>query len=245
MKSLFKKTALLSLLGLSAFAANANVAIVEKNLKKNFPATTITSVEESPIKGIYELTLGKSLAYTDVTGEYFLFGDIIRMKDQQNMTSPKRDELQKIDFSTLPLKDAITYKKGKGERKLAVFSDPQCPYCKRLEVELMKLDNVTIYVFTNPLASLHPEARSLSKKIWCSKDKNKAWRDYLISGIQPVGDGLCTNPVDSNVKLSKQLGFDGTPMALLEDGTVVAGAVSAGELDYKLDKVALEKKNKK
>lgn len=109
----------------------------------------------------------------------------------------------------------------------------------------MKLDNVTIYVFTNPLVGLHPEARNLSKKIWCSKDKQKAWRDYLISSIEPTSDGLCVNPVDSNVQLSRELGFDGTPMTILEDGTVVAGAVSVGELDYKLDKVAIAKANKK
>ncbi|NNH77399.1 DsbC family protein [Acinetobacter sp. ANC 5380] len=233
---------LIALMGLTSMAANADVSTVTKNLKARFPATEIKNVEQSPIKGVYEITLGKSIAYTDESGEYFLFGDVIRMKDQQNMTSPKRDELKKVDFSTLPFKDAITYKKGKGERKLAVFSDPQCPYCKRLEVELMKLDNVTIYVFTNPLTSLHPEARNLSKKIWCSKDKSKAWRDYLISGIEPTSDGQCTNPVDANVKLSRDLGFDGTPMTLLVDGTVVAGAVSAGELDYKLDKAELSKK---
>lgn len=242
MKNLLKKTFLASLVGFAAVAANADVSTVKANLKNKFPATEITAVEESPIKGVYEVTLGKNLAYTDITGDYFLFGDVIRMKDQQNMTSPKRDELKKIDFSALPLKDAIVYKKGKGERKLAVFSDPQCPYCKRLEVELMKLDNVTIYVFTNPLVSLHPDARNLSKKIWCSKDKSKAWRDYLISGIEPNSDGLCKNPVDANIKLSRDLGFDGTPMTLLADGTIVAGAVSAGELDYKLDKAELAKK---
>lgn len=244
MKS-FKKVVLGLVAAMAVVSAQADVSTLQANLNKNYPATKVTSVDVTPIKGIYEVVLGKNLAYTDVTGDYFLFGDIIRMKDQSNLSSQKRDELKKIDFTALPFKDAITYKRGNGSRKLAVFSDPQCPFCKRLETELMKLDNVTIYVFTNPLVGLHPEARNLSKKIWCSKDKQKAWRDYLISSIEPTSDGLCVNPVDSTVQLSRELGFDGTPMTILEDGTVVAGAVSVGELDYKLDKVAIAKANKK
>ncbi|WP_411688744.1 DsbC family protein [Acinetobacter indicus] len=242
---LLKKVALGLVASMTIVSAQADVSTLKANLKKNYPATKVTSVESSPIKGIYEVVLGKNLAYTDESGDYFLFGDVIRMKDQQNMTSPKRDELKKISFNSLPFKDAITYKRGNGARKLAVFSDPQCPFCKRLEAELMKLDNVTIYVFLNPLVGLHPEARNLSKKIWCSKDKQKAWREYLISSIEPTSDGLCENPVDSTVQLSRDLGFDGTPMTVLEDGTIVAGAVSVGELDYKLDKVAIDKANKK
>lgn len=241
----FNKLLLGLALSVSVVSANADIATLKANLKKNYPATKVTSVDTTPIKGVYEVVLGKNLAYTDESGEFFLFGDIIRMKDQSNLTSPKRDELKKIDFKALPFKDAIVYKRGNGSRKLAVFSDPQCPFCKRLEPELMKLDNVTIYVFTNPLVSLHPDARNISKKIWCSKDKQKAWREYLVSSIEPTSDGMCENPVDANVQLSRELGFDGTPMTILEDGTVVAGAVSAGELDYKLDKVAIAKANNK
>lgn len=222
--------------------ALASVAQVESNLAKQYPATKIASVSETPIKGIYEVVLGKNLVYTDVQASHFLFGDIIRMKDQVNISSPKRDELKKIDFNKLPFADAIKYVKGDGSRRIAVFSDPDCPYCRQLEPQLAKLDNVTIYLFTNPLASLHPTARNTTKKIWCAKDSGKAWREYVISGIEPNSDGNCENPVDRNIQLSRELGFDGTPMTLLEDGTVVAGAVSAGELDYKLDKVAAAKK---
>lgn len=240
-----KKTVFGLVAAVTVMSAQADVSALKANLKKNYPATKVASVDTTPIKGVYEVVLGKNLAYTDESGEYFLFGDIIRMKDQSNLTSSKRDELKKIDFKSLPIKDAITYKRGDGSRKLAVFSDPQCPYCKRLELELLKLDNVTIYVYTNPLVSLHPDARNLSKKIWCSKDQQKAWREYLVSSIEPTSDGMCENPVDSNVQLSRELGFDGTPMTILEDGSVVAGAVSIGELDYKLDKVAIAKANKK
>jgi thiol:disulfide interchange protein DsbC len=231
------------LLGMTS--AFADLATVKANLKIQYPSTTITSVEESPIKGIYEVVLGKNITYTDESAKFFLFGDVIRMSDQTNLTSPKRDDLKKLDFASLPLKDAIKYTKGNGSRKIAVFSDPQCPFCKKLEAELLKLDNVTIYIFTNPIVGLHPEARNLSKKIWCSKDKAKAWREYLLSSIEPKSDGLCENPVDRNIGLAQSLGLNGTPMSVLEDGSVIEGSVSFGELDYKLDKVANDLKNKK
>lgn len=222
--------------------ANASVDTVKANLSKLYPATTVTSVTASPISGIYELVLGKNIAYTDESAQFFVFGDIIRMKDQVNLTDPRRDELKKIDFKELPFEQAIKFKNGKGERKLAVFSDPDCPFCKRLELELRKLDNVTVYVFPMPLASLHPNARTISKKIWCSADRAAAWRSYLLDGVQPSSDGLCENPIDKVVALGKSLNFDGTPMSVLEDGTVVPGALSASELDYKLDKVAAKLK---
>lgn len=230
---------------LLSMTASASVEQLKSNLAKLYPATTVGSVAETPIQGIYEVVLGKNLTYTDVSGAYFLFGDIIRMKDQVNISSPKRDELKKIDFKTLPFEDAIKYVQGNGSRKLAVFSDPDCPFCHQLEVQLKKMENVTIYLFTNPLVGLHPNARNTSKKIWCSKDQGKAWRDYVLNSIAPTSDGECKNPVDRNIQLSRELGFDGTPMTVLVDGTIIAGAVSAGELDYKLDKLANANKGSK
>ena len=96
MKS-FKKVVLGLVAAMAVVSAQADVSTLQANLKKNYPATKVTSVDVTPIKGIYEVVLGKNLAYTDVTGDYFLFGDIIRMKDQSNLSSQKRDELKKID----------------------------------------------------------------------------------------------------------------------------------------------------
>lgn len=222
-----------ALVGTSAFA---DLNTVHKNFQAKYPNTTITSIEDTPIKGIYEVVLGQNIAYTDVTGEYFLFGSMVRMSDQQDLTAVKREELSKVSFGDLPFDKAITMKKGKGERKIAVFSDPDCPFCKRLEQELQKLDNVTIYVFLNPLKQLHPQAVETSKKIWCSKDKALAWKDYMLGGINPSAAANCTNPVNETVKLAQQLGFSGTPTSILEDGTKIIGAKSSSELDYALDR---------
>ena len=71
------------------------------------------------------------------------------------MTEERIAELGKIDVKSLPLNQAIKYVKGKGERTLYIFSDPDCPYCQRLEQNMVGVDNVTVYVFLYPLTSLH------------------------------------------------------------------------------------------
>src|SRR5690606_34233585 len=231
----FLTLAVAAFMSASALAASSTEQ-VEKNFKEKYPNTTITSIDSTPIEGIYEIVLGKNIAYTDESGGYFIFGNMVRMSDQADLTSIKREELNKVNFNDLPFEQAITIKKGKGERKIAVFSDPDCPFCKRLEQELQKVDNVTIYIFLNPLKQLHPQAVETSKKIWCSKDKALAWKDYMLGGINPSAAANCTNPVNETVKLAQQLGFSGTPTSILEDGTKIIGAKSSSELDYALDR---------
>lgn len=230
-----KKTLSFALATLMACSfANATVKDLEKNLIKQYPASNFSNVEETKIKGIYEVTLGKNIAYTDVAGKYFLFGNMVDMATQTDLTAEKREALDKVDFDKLPFDQAIKIVKGKGERKIAVFSDPDCPFCKRLEQEIQKIDNITMYVFLNPLKQLHPRAPEISKQIWCSKDRAGAWQDYLLGGIAPTASSQCENPVDETVRLAQRMGFTGTPMSILVDGTKIMGAKSASELDYAL-----------
>ena len=145
---LFKRLPILFGLMLSMAAqADDGAGNLEKRLKDLYPATRIERVQTSEIPVLYEVTMGKNSAYTDATGRYFIFGHLYDMKTQRDLTAERMGKLQRIDFSRLPLGDAIKTVRGKGERVLAVFSDPDCPYCKRLEAELDKLDNVTLYIF--------------------------------------------------------------------------------------------------
>ncbi len=225
--------------------ANATVKDLEKTLVKQYPASNFSNIEETKIKGIYEVTLGKNIAYTDVAGKYFLFGNMVDMATQTDLTAEKREALDKVDFNKLPFDKAIKIVKGKGERQIAVFSDPDCPFCKRLEQEIQKLDNVTVYIFLNPLKQLHPKAIDISKQIWCSKDRGEAWEDYMLGGIAPTATTTCDNPVDETVRLAQRMGFTGTPMSILVDGTKIMGAKSASELNYALTRSAEKAKQAK
>lgn len=221
-----------------AFAAASTVfagtADVEKRLKEQYPATKITSVRDSQVKGVYEVVMGRNVAYADESGRYMIFGHLYDMKEQKDLTAQRLDEINKIDVSALPLADAIKTVKGDGSRKLYVFSDPDCPFCQRLERETMpKLDNVTIYTFLYPLDGLHPDAKRKAETILCAKDRAKAWNDFMASGKLPDGT-RCDNPVERNIRLASSLGINGTPTIIMSDGAMVPGFVSASELERRL-----------
>jgi len=134
-------------------------------------------------------------------------------------------------LNSLPLNNALKVVKGKGERKLVVFSDVDCPFCRKFEAELTKVDNITVYTFLFPIEGLHPKATQVSRQIWCAPDKNKAWDDYISSGKIPANDGKCPNPVDENVALGAKLGINGTPTIILNNGQRIPGMVPAAKLE--------------
>lgn len=204
---------------------------ITKNLRALYPSTQVDEVRPSPLAGIYEVVMGKNIAYTTSEGRHFLFGHVFDMRTSQDITQQRLDELNKVKFAELPLKDAIKEVHGKGERVLAVFSDPDCPYCKKLEKELPRLDNVTIYTFPYPLAGLHPDAVNKSKSIWCSPKQQAAWHDYLANSKQPSAAIDCDNPIERNIQLGQKMGISGTPTLISADGRVMPGAGSVGEID--------------
>jgi thiol:disulfide interchange protein DsbC len=219
----------------AASAVFAGTGDVEKRLRERYPSTKITEVREGAIKGLYEVVMGRNVAYTDESGRYMIFGHLYDMKEQKDLTAQRLDEINKIDVSTLPLADAIKTVKGNGSRTLYVFSDPDCPFCRRLERETMqKLDNVTIYTFLYPLDGLHPDSKRKAETIWCAKDRAKAWGDFMTSGKLPDGRTQCNNPIERNIRLASSLGINGTPTIIMSDGAMVPGFVPAPELEQRL-----------
>ena len=195
-------------------------ALLQK-LNELYPATRFTSVTGTPIDGVYEVVMGQNVAYVGGDGRHFLFGHLFDMRTQQDLTAAKlgpRDEapaeMHQVNFATLPLQDAVRRVKGDGSRLLAVFSDPRCPYCKALDEELTKLDNVTVYTFLLPW--LGPESRPAAAALWADAAPDRA-NDTTV--------------LDRNLKLASQLGLRGTPMLIAGDGRVSEGARSAEALD--------------
>ena len=213
--------------------AMAAKAIAEK-LKQHYPATRIDQVLPSPLPGIFEVVMGRNVAFSDAEGRYFIFGHLYDMQSQRDLTAERKESLAKIDWSVLPLENSIRFVSGKGERVLSVFSDPDCPFCKKVEVELAKLDNATLYLFPFPIQSLHPNAVARSTAIWCAKDRAQAWRDALAGG-KVAGKGDCENPIAANVALAERLGINGTPTMIARDGRLLPGAASAERISAWLD----------
>jgi thiol:disulfide interchange protein DsbC len=232
MKSLSLALAAAFLLGCGPSVADE--AKIRKTITDQFPGVEIKSVVKTPYAGLYEVFMDGQVVYVDPKAEFAIAGDVLDLKTRRNITQSRLNQLNAIDFSTLPLKDALVTVKGNGQRKIAVFSDIDCPFCRRLEVELAKITDVTIYTFLYPIEGLHPKAVKISKQIWCAPDKVKAWDDYLGQNVLPANDGSCVNPVDSTVAYAKNLGISGTPTIFFENGMRQPGYAEADRLEEML-----------
>ena len=198
---------------------------------------TIKEVNYTPIKGLYEAFVGRNkIVYTDENGQYMLVGNMLDIDNKASLTEKRMNELSKIDFSQLPLDKAIKVTRGDGKRVLAVFSDPDCPYCKRMEGELAKLENVTIYTFLMPIPSLHPDAQKKAVQIWCQPKPAEAWNNWMRKGKMPPAVKECTNPIADIMELGNKLGIDGTPTLAFPNGKIIPGGMPKEALEAELDK---------
>ena len=233
-KSLAKSLALAAALLLSSSFAHANEALIRKTLTEKFPGVQVVSVSKTPYNGLFEVFMDGQLFYADDKAKFVIMGSILDVKTRTNLTQERLDILTAVKWDTLPLTNAIKFVKGKGERKIVVFSDVDCPYCRKFEAELAKVDNITTYTFLYPIAGLHPKAVQTSRQIWCATDKNKAWDDYLGAGKIPANDGKCANPVDDNIALANKLNINGTPTIIFQNGRRAPGAIPAAKLEEML-----------
>ncbi len=207
------------------------VTRIEATLKAAYPATSFRDIRPTPMPGLYEVTMGRNLAYVGGDGRHFLFGHLYDMREQRDLTADRLEAARRIDFANLPLADAITTVRGNGSRVLAVFSDPDCPYCRKLEQELAKLDNVTVHTFLYPLAELHPQARSRAIAVWCAPDRAAAWQVLMLEGKAPPPAAECAHPIDRNIALARNLGVEGTPALFDVRGRHLAGAAPARRIE--------------
>lgn len=203
---------------------------IAQRFKVMYPRTSFREVRKAQVSGLYEVVMGDNIAYTDETGRYFIFGHMFDMKEQVDLTAQRKVEARKAEFPAAFLQNAIKTVKGDGSRVVAVFSDPDCPYCRKLEGELARLDNVTVYTFLYPLESLHPEAKTKAISVWCAQDQRAAWTQTVMTGAAPKLVA-CNNPVNDNLVLGSRLGVVGTPTLIAMDGRVLPGAAPAEQID--------------
>jgi thiol:disulfide interchange protein DsbC len=216
--------------------ALADEALIRKNIAQRLPDfPKIDEVSRTPMPGLWEVRIGVDLLYTDAEGSYLIEGgSIIDTRNRTNLTQQRIAKLTAIKFADLPLKDAMVIKQGNGARKLAVFGDPNCGYCKRLERDLAALKDVTIYTFIYPV--LGPDSDAKSRAIWCTKDAMTSWRKWMLDGATPPRTmGQCnTDAIERNVAFGRKHRINGTPALVFEDGVRVPGAMSAADLERRL-----------
>jgi thiol:disulfide interchange protein DsbC len=215
-------------------APTGEAAAVKKILEQKFPGAEIRYIAKSPYFGLYEAMLGDQMLYTDAKVNQVLVGSVYDIATKQNLTEAKLRKLNRVAFDKLPLDLAFVRVKGNGARKLVIFSDADCPFCHRLETELKKLDNVTIYTFLYPIDQLHPDAARKSKQIWCAPDKVKAWDEFFATGTVPDNNGDCGDPVAKTQAFGETLRINATPTLVFADGTIVPGALPLAQIEKQI-----------
>lgn len=205
---------------------------IRKNFTERFPGIDIANIKPTPFPGLFEVQIGMDLLYTDAQVNYILQGALVDAKSRKDLTAQRLEQLSKVSFSDLPLELAVKQVKGDGTRKLAVFEDPNCGYCKRLHETLQQVDNTTVYTFLFPILS--PDSEIKARNIWCAKDQAATWRAWMLDGKTPP-EANCETPVNTVLELGKKMRVQGTPAIIFADGSRVNGALPLEALQKKLD----------
>jgi thiol:disulfide interchange protein DsbC len=215
-------------------AVLADEATIRKNVSERIPQfPKIDEVAKTAIPGIYEIRIGSELYYTDEQGNYLIAGQLVDTRTRVNLTEERIAKLTAVDFKTLPLKDAMVWKQGTGERKLVVFADPNCGYCKKFERDLQAVKDVTVYTFLYPI--LGGDSPEKSKNIWCAKDNTKAWREWMLNGTAVTESPQCdTSALQRNLAFGQKHRIRGTPGLVFEDGRQQAGALGTEQIEKQL-----------
>lgn len=214
--------------------AVAEEATLKKTVQSHFPDNEIESLKKMPFLGLYEIVVGGELFYTDKNATHFFFGHIVDTKTRVSLTNERLQEImeaRRIPLDSLPLEFAIKTVKGNGERTLAVFTDPHCPYCKKLEKDLVNVTDVTIYTLLYPVLN---GSVKRATEIWCSDDRLKAWDDYMLRDIEPSGKD-CETPISALIQAGQKNKVSGTPTLVFADGTFVGGLIPAEQIEEKMN----------
>ena len=225
------------LAGLLAICASVHAAgdpaeaAIRSNLKERIPQIDkIDEVSKTAMPGLYEVRVnGTDIFYTDAKADYLIHGNLIDTKARRNLTEERVNKLTEIDFSALPLKDSVTIVRGNGARKLAVFEDPNCGYCKRFERDLQNVNNVTVQLFLYPI--LGADSVEKAKNIWCAKDRAAIWNDWMHKE-QAIPSAKCdAAAIQRNLEFGRKYKITGTPTLVFADGQRVPGAINAKQVE--------------
>lgn len=233
---MYKQLFGIALLTALAFHAMADEASVKKAVEAAYPKFKVDSVTKTNYSGLYEVFMGGQILYTDEKMSFLIAeGHLVDPKTKKDITGERLEELTKVDFNSLPFDQAIKVVKGNGSRKMVVFSDVDCPFCKRLEQkELTNITDVTIYTFLYPLQQLHPDAEAKSRSIWCSSNRVKAWQDWILNSQLPKTSGNCEVPLEKVGELARNIGVNSTPTIIFANGRRMLGAQPYQEIEKAL-----------
>lgn len=223
----------LVLLALTVFAVSAIAQdAIKKELEKKFPDVKAERITKTAYGNLVEVYAGGEIFYTDEKVTFLLLGALVDAQTRINISEARLQKLNVINFNELPFENAIKLVRGNGSRRIAIFEDPNCGYCKRFEQDINATDNITAYIFPYPI--LAQDSMDKSKAIWCSTDRLKAWQDLMLREKAPTAKGTCDTPIDKVLALGRKMNVTGTPTTFFEDGERISGALPKDRIEAKL-----------
>lgn len=232
-RTFFITASVLSVLGTACAAGVASER--DHTAAKLFSKTGMKpdAINPSPIPGLFEVVVQRKIFYTDKDAKYLIAGKIFDTTTQTDITGERMAEISKIKWDSLPFKDAIKVVRGKGERRIAVFTDVRCRYCAQLEQSLQQIGNVTVYNFIYPILN----SEELARSIYCAKQPAQAFVDHMLRGTDPkqVRTKCDSSAIDRNLLMGQRYGISGTPAIIFEDGTLFPGALPTEQLELALN----------
>ncbi len=211
--------------------AQVNPESIKAELRKKLPEAPVESVRKTQYGNLYEVVAGGEIFYTDDKASFISLGPIVDLKTKENVTEARLRQVNAMDFKSLPFDHAIKIVRGNGSRKIALFEDPNCGYCKRFERDLQGVSDITVYVFLYPI--LAADSVDKSKAIWCSADPGKAWIDTMVHDRLPATEGKCATPLEQNIAFGRTKRIHGTPTLVFEDGERLPGAIPMAQLEQR------------
>lgn len=226
-----------------SIAARADEQTIRQALRSRIPNAEVLGVQKLPYAGLYEVVVRRgddtAIYYSDALGQVMIVGNLIDVRTDRNLTEERLRQLSVIDWNKLPFHWAVTTRRGDGRRQIAIFSDPNCPFCQKFEKDLATVNNITVHIFMWPV--IKPESVRQTKSVWCSKDRAKAWNDLMLKRVEPTAPTDCENPIEELVALGRRLGATRTPTWFLPDGSRYMGALPMSEVVPLLDATALRR----
>ena len=229
-------------LALLALPALAGEVEIRQAIEAKLGGAKVDGIQPAPVPGIFEVRFqsrdGPQIVYTDAQGNYIFTGHLIDAKNDRDLTEQRLQKLTAIEFGSLPLDLAVKVQRGNGKRVLAMFSDPHCPYCRKLEQSLLQIDDITVYVFMYPV--IRPDYADHSRAVWCSKDRAKAWLELAAAERPklPAAGANCANPVDKVLELGRSMRVRSTPTLYFANGERAEGGMPIALMRAKLDEIA-------
>ncbi len=216
----------------------ATEATIKKTLEARMPGVKIVGVTKTPYGGLFEIrTEDNELIYVDEKVSFIVDGNILDGADpRRNITQERVKKLVGFKYEEMPFASAFKIVRGNGSRQMAYFSDPNCPYCRKLDQEIAQMNDVTVHVFLFPILSA--DSLPKAKAVWCSADRTKAWLDLMLKNTAPTNAGNCDTPIDGVLAFGRRHKVESVPTLVFTNGERIAGLRPAAQLSQMIDAAA-------